>query len=791
MRNIPQENRKGLFLLGPEDETLSGHWLGNDQESASLGHFLLVLKRRRRLIAGFTLATVAITAVVVFFLLRPMYRASTDVLIERNAPQVLDAQEGLFSPDILDSQHDFYKTQEDLLGSQVLAAEVIRELDLGHNQAFLKPYLGGVPGWVADQIRLLYYKVFPVTKTPDSANPLHVDFGLIKRYQARLTIVPALNSRMMLISFLTPDPVLSARIADAHAQAYIREGLKLRTDPGEEAEQFLHEKLAEIEQKLRESEISLNNYRRQNGLIYLNDNDEESGQAAGGGHRTEAIQRLGDLSNLLAGAEADRIAQEAQAQLVQRHDYGALPAVVQSPLIQNLKEQLATLESQEASLASTYMPDHPKLMKAHAETEEVRTRLTHEMQNIATATQESYLAAQAKEQDLKDAIDKLTTTEMKLKDAGVEDAILSRQVETNRELYQGVLQRMKEMGMEAQLRASNVSVIDPAIPPIAPAIPKKALSLMLSVIVGLIGGVGLALTYEYLDNTLTTPGEVEAVLRLPNLTVVPDFATLARGEKLPPAIAQTNGAANGAGLVPTDSSDRLPTLSSRPLSAATEAYRTLCTNIVLSQPDRPPRTMVFTSTRQGEGKTVTILNTAVAFAQAGRRVLVIDADLRRAQCHRVLGVENGSGLTEVLTGQNDPAQLIRRVVDGQGKGGVWLLSAGLRPPNPGALIGSRRMQEVIEQVRDQFDHVLIDTCPLVPMSDAVILSTLVDGVVVVVRAGETPRTVVRDAVVHLTRARAWMIGVVLNRVDLKTSDYAHYFYRYYSPTYEVDSRPEA
>jgi polysaccharide biosynthesis transport protein len=784
-----------MFLLGSEDQVFDTQFLGNDYETASLGHLLLILRRRARLIGWFTAATVVVTAVVVFMLLRPMYRAGTALLIERNAPQVLDVQEQLFSPDLLDAQHDFYKTQESVLNSQLLAAQVIRQLDLDHNPLFLESYLAGFPGMLIDYTRNLYYRIFPNVKSPSSENVLHVDLGIIKRYQARLKVKPELNAQIMSVSFLSPDPVLSAKIANAHAQAYIREGLKLKTDPGEEAAEFLREKLAEIEQKLRESEINLNNYRRQSGLVYLDDADQVTADQSG--HRTTVIERLDELSKLLANAEADRIAQEAEARLVNSEQYDALPAVVQSPLVQNLKEQLAVLQGQEASLASTYTADHPKLMKAHAQTEDVSNRLRIEIRNIATATQASYLASQTKEQNLKAEMDELKVEAMKLKDAGVEDAILAREVDTNRELYQGILSRMKEMGVAAQLRASNVSVIDPAIPPPAPAIPKKALSLLLSVVIGLFGGIGLALTYEYLDNTLKTPAEVEAILRLPNLSVIPDFLTMANGDVPPRALGHKNGnaitsGAKGNGTNGTVSAlPALPTLGETPYSAATEAFRTLCTGLILSQPDHPPRTILFSSTRKGEGKTVSILNTAIAFAQAGRKVLVIDADLRRSHCHRTLGLENTVGLTEVLTGQAEPSNVLRRVIEGQGQGAVWLMSSGSRPPNPGALLGSKRMRDVIEQMREQFDHVLIDSCPLVPMSDSLILSTLVDGVVLVVLASETPRNVVRDCVVHLVRAHARPLGVVLNRVDMKNSDYAYYFFRHYSPYYDDVGQLEA
>jgi capsular exopolysaccharide synthesis family protein len=322
------------------------------------------------------------------------------------------------------------------------------------------------------------------------------------------------------------------------------------------------------------------------------------------------------------------------------------------------------------------------------------------------------------------------------------------------------------MQVAAALRASNVSVIDQAVSPLKPSRPNKKLSLLLSAVVGLIGGVGLAFCTEHLSNTLKTPQEVERYLRLPNLAIVPDFVRLAR--RSTPSIASV-----GSGVVCLDGATAQAgfVLAHDPSSITTEAYRTLRAAIVLAQADTPSHTLLFTSGVHGEGKTVTVVNTAAVLAQMGMRVLVIDADLRCASCHKVLGVENAAGLVDVLAGQRELAEVIHATAIEH----LFCLSSGPLPLNPAELVGSKKMRDTLTALQGQYDYILIDSPPVMPVSDAILLSTMVDGVVLVANALQTPKQVVRAARTRLNYARVKILGVVLNRLDPRHGDYAYYY----------------
>ncbi|MFQ5902133.1 MAG: polysaccharide biosynthesis tyrosine autokinase, partial [Candidatus Binatia bacterium] len=326
-----------------------------------------------------------------------------------------------------------------------------------------------------------------------------------------------------------------------------------------------------------------------------------------------------------------------------------------------------------------------------------------------------------------------------------------------------------------ELRASNISIIDKAEPPRKPSRPKKGMNLLLSVLVGLMGGVGLAFFLEHLDktiNTLKTPQEVQRYLRVPNLGLVPDFLSLRHAP-------QKDGLGVLSQRFAPDSNLPAPgkelVVSHHPLSVVTEAYRRLRTAIMLSRAGEPPKTILFTSGRHREGKTATVVNTAIIFAQMGVKVLVMDADLRRPSCHRVLGIGNRLGLTDVLTGQRDMEHVIKPTA----MNNLFLLSGGLTPPNPTELVGSKKMHETLTSLQEHYDYILIDSPPVMPVSDAVLLSTMVDGMVLVVNGQVTPKHVVKVALSHLASGQGKILGVLLNRVDMRSEDYTDYFYSYY------------
>jgi polysaccharide biosynthesis transport protein len=735
------------------------------EDAASLRDYGRVVRKHLSLIAACCFGTVLATALVVS-MMTPIYTAETSLLIERQTPQVLDMREVLSEP-LTSKEDEFYKTQYEILKSRSLAAQVIQELRLETDPAFTGEeqdkgfgarVLDDVQGWVA-AAQGWVKRLFPSPPKPVREDPLALRPELIDAYLGILEVQPVQRTRLVKIAFNTRDPELSARLADAHARAYIRHGLGLHTQANEDAQRFLEEKLGELKARVEKSEAALNRYRRQRQIISLEDKENI------------VVERLADLNKRLTAAEADRIGLESHVRLIRKRDYDSLPDVVNNTLIRTLKEQLVRLNGEYAYLSTQFKSGYPRLDQLKAQVEETRRRLQQEVQKTVAGIESAYMAAEATEKRLGARMAAQKAEALRLKDASVEYGILAREVDTNRQLYDSVLQRMKETGVAAQLRASNVSIIDKAQIPRQPSKPQKRKSLLLSALLGLMGGIGLALVLEYLDNTLKTPQAVERYLRLPNLGTVPDFMSLSwrrsAPQKFPHATLQIPSTLRS-------SKDGGPVLAHHPLHMVTEAYRTLRTAILLSRAEKPPQTILFTSATHSEGKTATVLNTAIVFAQMGAKVLVIDADLRRSRCREILGVQNGAGLTEILTGLREPQELIQPTYIA----GLFFLGGGSTPPNPVDLVGSQKMRETLASLREECDYILIDSPPVMLVSDAVLLSTMVEGVVLVVDAQETPKQLLREACARLNYARAKMLGTVLNRVDVRQGAYAYYYQPY-------------
>jgi capsular exopolysaccharide synthesis family protein len=595
-----------------------------------------------------------------------------------------------------------------------------------------------------------------------------------------LEVKPVPRTRLVKVAVSTPAPELSTQVVNAHVKAYIQQGVNLRIQANEEAQGFLEEKLVELKERVEKSEAALNSYRRDKGILSLDDKENI------------IVDRLSDLNKLLTAAEADKISSEAQLHLIRKRAYDSLPEIISNPLIQSLKGQQTTLQGEYAQLADRFKPDYPRLSQLRAQLAEIQQRLSREMQKVAASLESTYQAAETREKGLRAKMEEQKAATLKLKDDSVNYAILAREVDTNRQLYDSVLQRMKEMGVAAEVRTSNVSIIDPGEPPLRPSRPRKLLSLLLSSVVGLMGGIGLAFFLEYLDNSLRNPEEAERYLGLPNLAVVPDFLRANRhGDPEPKAFLSVvqEAARRISGKL---AQEQLPTpdqelvIFHHPFSVVTEAYRTLRTAILLSRAGEAPRTVLFTSAAAGEGKTVTTVNLATIFAQMDLRVLVIDADLRRPRCHQVLRAPNGAGLTELLTGQREVSEIIKPTATEN----LFLLSSGAVPPNPAELIGSRKMHDTLKILQGDYDCVFIDSPPVMPVSDTLLLSTAVDGVVLVINGQGTPRQLVREAQSRLTYARAKILGVVLNRVNMQAGDYPYYYYHYASYYHHTNGKED-
>jgi capsular exopolysaccharide synthesis family protein len=441
-------------------------------------------------------------------------------------------------------------------------------------------------------------------------------------------------------------------------------------------------------------------------------------------------------------------------------------------LVQNLRAQVVHQESEYAKLAAQFLPGYPRLAQLKAQLEETKSRLAHQINSVVEGINSAYFAALAKERALRHEMDKQKTAALALKDASVEYAILAREADTNKQLYDSVLGRFKEVNVVGEIPSSNISIIDRAEVPTRPSEPRKMLNLILSAVLGLMGGLALAVLLEYSDKTLRTPEEVERFLGVLSLAVVPDLFSVSNGR---PRLYGAQTSHSQSDLV-LPKRKLLP--SDRRIFVVTEAYRRLRTAIFLSCSAYPAKTILVTSATPGEGKTITVVNTAIMFARLGHRVLLVDADLRRPACHKALNVNSVTGLSNYLAGHEQ----LEKIVHATPIDNLSVINCGTIPQAPTELIGSSKMCEALDLLENRYDIVLIDSPPIMPVSDAVVLSNLVDGIIFVIRAQKTQKDIVKESIFQLAKNQSKILGVVLNRVDIRSPEYKDR-YNYYNPEY--------
>ena len=767
MKEVLERSRRRIVRLDEDDALHDARRFEPVGEAPSIRDYWRVLRKHQWKIAACMAAAVMVTAVIVFSMTR-IYVATATLMIERKAPHVVKIQQVAEESEAAE-ESSFYESQYQVLKSRSLAAEVIKAHKLDADAKFLnqggKVSIGdllSIPiGLVTGLVTSVVSEPAPVAE-PSSLGG--VDSKLIDIYTDMVSVEPVKRSRLVTIAISSPDPQLSARIANAHVAAYIQYGFKLKSQANEEARKFLEAKLGELKDRVENSEMTLNQFRRDEGIISLDDKENI------------VVERLADLNRRLTESEAERIGLEAQARLIKNRRYDSLPAVISNPLIQSLKNQVVQLEAEQAKLGEQFLPGYPRLAQVKAQLEESKARLSQQIKNVVEGINSAYLAAAGKEKDLRGQMEKQKSATFALKDASVQYAILAREADTNKQLYDSVLERYREISVSGELPASNVTIVDRAEIPQLPVKPNKRLNLMLGAFLGLFGGLGLALLLEHLDNTLSTPEEAESLFGLPCLSVVPDVLTLPRR----PANAHASLVRR---LVQGDSKLCLPSRKFAPndrrLLMISEVYHKLRMSILLARADEPPKILLFTSSTAGEGKTITTTNTAIIFARMGSRVLVLDADLRQPSCLRALRVQSDRGLSDYLAGLAG----LDKVIVPTTIPNLSVLGAGSAPPSPTELIGSKKMADTLALLKQQYDFIFIDSPPVMPVSDAVVLSTMVDGLVFVVRGQNTPKAIVKDALAQLSHKSSKILGMVLNRIDMKSPEYRHYYHYYDSGDY--------
>ena len=712
--------------------------------------YLLVLRKHQWLITFFLLAVVSIVTIATFRM-QPIYEATARVEIDRDTPAPFRFNEADQGGDFGDLE-DYIVTQSKILQSETLAMQTVRLMGLDH-----LPQFGGRPG-KTDK---------PAPEGSDASLRRPAALGA---FLGGLTIKRVPNSRLLDVTFETTDPVLAAKVVNAHLNNFIEQNFRSRFDAATQASNWMAGQLNEMKIKVENAEDARLEYERDNQIWTVDEKSDIS------------TEKLSELEKELTQAQAERIEKEAVYQLAQSGNYDAISAVRESAVIQDILKQQTTLSAQYTDAVSQYGPKFPKVLRIQAQLKDLDELINREKVNIGNQVEADYRGARQRELLLKEALDEQRAEVNQTAEKLVQYSILKREADTNKQLYDGMLQKLKEAGITAGLRSSNIRIVDPALIPSYPSRPNKTRNILLSIMVGFLGGVGLALLREYLDNTVKTPDDIETLARLPSLAVVP-------------ALTNSSGKRRGRfskllkTSVVTSKEGRAELIShNMPQSQMSEAFRALRTSLLLSQADHPPQVILMTSALPREGKTTAAVNLAVTLAQLGDKTLLVDADLRKPGINRALSLVDGkhAGLSSYLAGVSS-LDLI--TVPHPAITNLEAIPTGPIPPNPADLLSSRRLTELIGELRGRYKFVVIDSPPIMAATDAVILSVLVDGVLMVVRSGETPKeafTRTRDLLVGV---KCHMLGVVLNAVDASSPDY-YYSYRYYPYSYGGYGREE-
>jgi len=716
-----------------------------EEKEVNLRDYWKVIQKRRWTIIAFFLIVVITTAVATFTM-TPIYRGTTTILINKENPQIVDFKE-IFAVNTVDM--DYYQTQYKVLESRTIAKRVIQSLKLSEHPDFLPKPETLFQKWKSSILNPVFDLFTSSDKAPISGkDPAEgeKETARINQFLKKLKIEPIRNSRLVKIHFDSNYKDLSFRVPGTLAANYIQQNLETRFVATEQAKEWLTRQLEDLKAKVEKADEAQQAFGSKHDIISLEEKENVT------------MHRLTELNEALTKAESERMGKEALHKQTKGRNFDALPSILENRLIMDLKQAYIQLEAQYMRLSETFKPEYPEMVRLKSQTEAIQKRLDNEINKIIIAIRNDYELTHRREALLRQAFEQQKAKVMEMKEKGIQYNILKREADTNKELYRGILQRMKEAGVSAGITASNIQILDQAELPTKPYKPNKRLNLLLAVVVGLFLGVGLAFFFEYLDNTVKTPEDVEQLIRLPSFGMVPEISyegrrRLEKGVSYPVELI-TFG---------------------RPKSMLSEAYRNIRTSLLLSFSEKPPKKIVITSPNPSEGKTTTAINTAIALSQTGAQVLVIDSDMRKPRIHKVFAVENGAGLSSFLSGQGELDSIVKKT----NVPNLYYIPAGPIPPNPSELLGSNLFKNMMESLEERFDHIVLDSPPVLGFADSIILSTLVDGVILVVLGGKTPRETLQRAKEVLHQVNAKILGVVINRIDIHRSDYGYYYYRYH------------
>jgi capsular exopolysaccharide synthesis family protein len=719
-----------------------------DSDTHLLDRLNAIYKYRYVVVTVFVLVMLGV--LVRTFTTTPMYRATTSVLIEDERGASIAGFNAQANSEYTQDPEPYFQTQLRILEGRELAGRVVDRLHLENEPEFngqgpQRTGLGSVLHTMKVQAVGSLHKLTGGTQAESPAStdkPARDD--LINGLLGAIGLDPVHGSRMVNVSVTSSNPAFAARAADALVEEYVKQNFEMRTDSARKSLNFLTDEIAKQQNKVEESERAMADYREHNNALSLED------------RQNTVVASLNQLNDQYTRAKTERIKTEAQYKQVEGLAPNAfialdsIPAVAQNANVVTLRQRLIDLQREKTALNDRYGEKNPLVITNANAIEDTSKQYQAAVAAAVGSIKNEYETALSQERRLSAELEAQKGAAMDLNRKGVNYTVLEREAQSNRTIYEALLQRQKELQVVSNSGGNNVRLMDRAMVPGAPYTPDVKRNLLLGALAGILLALGLVLAIDYLDDTVKTPEDITRRLKMPFL-----------------------------GLVPAVKGNTHPLLSQEVPHEFGEAFRALRTSLVFSGGSEGTRVIALTSAQPLEGKTTTACNMGIALAYGGSRVLLIDADMRRPSVSRTLGIDNTVGLSHLLTGQATARQAIRRTAVQN----LWVMTAGMTPPNPSELLSSERMKTLITNVQNgPFDWVLIDTPPVLAVTDAVIIAPWVTGVVFVIGSEMTQRRLAERAVETLLTSRPHLLGAVLNRVDIVRNKY--YYSRYYGYKYK-------
>ena len=766
---------------------------GVDPNADNEVHFLdywRAIRKRLWLVLGIV-ALVTMLAVVYVARKPDFYEAQARVQVDLEDTGVLNKPRPLYGPT---DDPIYFNTQLQILVSPGLMRRVVRTLDLEHNPDFFKGNAAQQQSTWQTLRRMvgLGSKQQETGSKPQDQLPLTTtvaqatareDLNEAKRLApyvntilSGLKVEPVKESRgyyketsLIDIKYTHTDPQVAFKVVNAIAETYVYSNLEKRTEANSTTGDFLQKRIAELQQQIRTGEERLVNYAKNNQIISLDPN------------QNTVVERLAGLNQQLLEAENERKTAEAAYNAAKAPDAASALTDDSSKQTGEIEAKLVELRQKRALLLVEATEEAPEVKEVDQQIGELDRQLkdvrSRKSATLLTNLNTRYQQALEREQALRKAFEQQRAQTLSQNEAAINYRIIQQEIETNKSLLNGLLQSAKENDVVLAGKPNNISIVDYALTPDSPVGPNRTRTVILAFFLSIGLGLGLALFLEYLDDTVHSTEEVERTLHLPALAVIPSVGGAVRRRVLPGTTAlqkHTNGNGNG-------NAELLMNVDGR--SPLAEAYRHLRTSVLLSTAGRTPKTLLVTSSLPGEGKTTTAVNTAISLAQTGATVVIIDADMRRPRLQSIFGMQGQEGLSSILSSDVSEEEMLA-VIRTDEESGLSVLTSGPIPPNPAELLGSDQMRRLVAALQAKYTHVVIDSPPVSSFTDGVLISTMVDGVLLVVHGGRSSRHIVRRSKQLLNDVGAKIFGVVLNNVNLQSHDY-YYYQNYYSQKYDA------